>query len=251
MSAPWFKFYPSDWRADPALRMCSLGARGLWMELLCVMHEATPRGFLLINGRPLTATQMAGLVGCGVEDASSYLGELTEAGVLSRDETGLIYSRRMRADTERAAKDRANGGKGGNPFLKGGVNPPDNPLDNPPDNGRDKAQKPEARQYSVSKDTGVAAAELPSAPALADPRTMLFRDGVSAVRGLTGKSDPAARTLVGRWLKTARDDCRRLLRVIEDAQDAKPADPVAWIEAALQQRHGQPKSGTAFLAARG
>ncbi len=248
MSAPWFKFYPSDWRADPALRMCSLGARGLWMELLCVMHEAAPRGFLLINGRTLTAVQMAGLVGCGVEDANSYLGELTEAGVLSRDEIGLIYSRRMRADTERAAKDRANGGKGGNPFLKAGVNPPDNP----PDNGRDKAQKPEARQYSVSKDTGVAAPELPSAnPANADPRTMLFRDGVPAIRRLTGKSDGAARALIGKWLKTARDDCKRLNRVIEDAQDAKPADPVAWIEAALQERHGQPKSGTAFLAARG
>lgn len=252
MSAPWFKFYPSDWRADPALRMCSLGARGLWMELLCVMHEATPRGFLLINGRPLTAVQMAGLVGCGVEDASSYLDELTEAGVLSRDETGLIYSRRMRADTERAAKDRANGGKGGNPFLKGGVNPPDNPRDNPRDNGRDKAQKPEARQYSVSKDTGVAAPELPSAdPAIADPRLELFRDGVPTLRHLTGKSDGAARALIGKWLRTARDDCKRLSRVIEDARDANPADPVAWIEAALQERHGQPKSGTAFLAARG
>ena len=55
MSVAWFKFYPSDWRADPALRMCSIAARGLWMEMLCVMHEATPRGSLLINGKRVAA----------------------------------------------------------------------------------------------------------------------------------------------------------------------------------------------------
>lgn len=105
--------------------------------------------------------------------------------------------------------------------------------------------------YSVSKDTGVAASEMPSAPAVADPRTMLFRDGVPTLRQLTGKSDGAARALIGKWLRTTRDDCKRLSRVIEDARDANPADPVAWIEAALQERSGQPKSGAAFLAARG
>ncbi|MET3890406.1 uncharacterized protein YdaU (DUF1376 family) [Bosea sp. OAE506] len=105
--------------------------------------------------------------------------------------------------------------------------------------------------YSVSKDTGVTALEVPSAPTIADPRTMLFRVGVPAIRQLTGKSDGATRALIGRWLKTARDDCKRLSRVIEDAQDAKPADPVAWIEAALQQRPGHQQSGLAFLTARG
>ena len=46
---PWMKFYPADWRADPALRMCSLAARGLWMEMLSIMHEADPRGSLRTN----------------------------------------------------------------------------------------------------------------------------------------------------------------------------------------------------------
>ena len=41
---PWLKFYPRDWRGDQALRLVSLHARGLWIELLCVMHEATPYG---------------------------------------------------------------------------------------------------------------------------------------------------------------------------------------------------------------
>lgn len=146
MSAPWLKFYPSDWRADPALRMCSIGARGLWMEMLCVMHEAEPRGSLLINGRPLSHRQVASLAGGAIDEVEGYLQELEDAGVYSRADNGTIFSRRMQRDAEKEASDKANGGKGGNPALrkeKQGVNPPPN--------GEDKAQKPEARdQTSVA-----------------------------------------------------------------------------------------------------
>ncbi|HDA7904193.1 TPA: hypothetical protein O5V80_002738, partial [Staphylococcus aureus] len=63
MASPWMKFYPSDWRADPMLRLCSMAARGLWVEMLCIMHEATPYGTLLVNGRRLDKKQLAALVG--------------------------------------------------------------------------------------------------------------------------------------------------------------------------------------------
>ncbi len=135
-AAPWFKFYAPDWRADPALRMCSLAARGLWMEMLCLMHEAAPRGSLLVNGAPVTDRQLAALAGSTPREVTACLSELEEAGVFSRD-SGVIFSRRMRRDTEKAERDKANGKGGGNPRLKGedngGVNP------------RDKAQEPEAR----------------------------------------------------------------------------------------------------------
>lgn len=140
MSNPWMKFYPSDWRADPALRMCSIGARGLWMEMLCLMHEAVPRGSLLVNGKPVSDKQLASLAGTPLKDAIALIAEMEDAGVFSRDQDGTIFSRRMRRDDERAARDKANGGKGGNPKVKG-VNPPPNP---PVDDGV-KAQKPEAR----------------------------------------------------------------------------------------------------------
>lgn len=135
-ASPWLKFYPSDWRSDPALRMCSLPARGLWMEMLCLMHEATERGSLLVNGNPVSDKQLAALAGVSLRETVSCLAELEAAGVFSRD-NGIIYSRRMRRDTERAERDKANGKGGGNPSLKGGVNPPDN--------GGDKAQKLDTR----------------------------------------------------------------------------------------------------------
>jgi hypothetical protein len=129
---PWMKFYPADWRADPALRMCSLAARGLWMEMLCIMHEADPRGSLLINGNSISDRQLASLCGATLHTTVSLLTELEAAGVFSRTEDGTIFSRRMKRDDEKAERDKANGKAGGNPRLNAGVNPPD------------KAQRPEA-----------------------------------------------------------------------------------------------------------
>ncbi|RDJ20145.1 DUF1376 domain-containing protein [Bosea caraganae] len=95
--------------------------------------------------------------------------------------------------------------------------------------------EPTTTTYSVPKGTGETAPELPSAEiGPLDWRTQLFRDGVSILTGLTGKPTGAARPLIGKWLKSSRDDCRRVLRVLVDARDANPIDPVAWIEAALR-----------------
>jgi hypothetical protein len=129
---PWMKFYPADWRADPTLRMCSLAARGLWMEMLSLMHEADPRGSLLVNGSKIAAKQLASLCGATLRETIALIAELEAAGVFSRAEDGAIFSRRMKRDGEKAERDKANGKTGGNPRLIAGVNPPD------------KAQRPDA-----------------------------------------------------------------------------------------------------------
>ena len=118
------------------LRLCSIGARGLWAEMMCLMHEAERYGSLLVNGRRIDKKQLAGLAGVSEKECTALLIELEGNGVFSRDEDGTIYSRRMRRDFEKAIKDKENGKGGGNPKLKGWVNPPDN--------GGDKAHMPEA-----------------------------------------------------------------------------------------------------------
>jgi hypothetical protein len=130
------KFYPSDWRADPALRSCTIAARGLWVEMLCIMHEASAYGSLLINGARVDKKRLAALAGIQERECTILLLELEGFGVFSRDDDGTIYSRRMRRDEAKAIKDKENGKKGGNPSFKGGVNPSVN--------GEVKAQKPEA-----------------------------------------------------------------------------------------------------------
>src|SRR5690348_15303133 len=92
------KFWWQDWHGDKALHACSMGARGFWMELLCIAHEGTPYGHITINGEAATMRQMAGSANCTERDASKWLAELEAAKVFSRNEQGVIYNRRMIRD---------------------------------------------------------------------------------------------------------------------------------------------------------
>lgn len=107
---PSFQFYPADWRKDPALRACSLAARGLWVEMLALMHECEPYGHLRIGGSPVTdTTQVARLVGESPDVVATLLAELEQFAVFSRLDDGTIYSRRMVRD-EHVRAARAAGG---------------------------------------------------------------------------------------------------------------------------------------------
>lgn len=137
MTAPpqhhWVKWYPSDWRTDPQLRLCSLAARGLWIDLLGFMHDAEPYGYLLFNHEPPTLDEIADLAGVrNVATVRRAMEELERRQVFSRDEAGRIFSRRMVRDEEKRLQDKANGARGGNPILK----PPDKPPDKPGVNRR-------------------------------------------------------------------------------------------------------------------
>ena len=144
---PWMKFYPSDWRADQALRVCSLAARGLWIECMCIMHEADPYGFLIINNRAVTDAQLALLTGTPPEQISDLLGELESAGVFSRNLKGVVFSRRMTRDKKKSKNAKKNGKNGGNPSLCKTTTKQtlDNLQVKPQDKGGDKTHKPEAR----------------------------------------------------------------------------------------------------------
>ena len=151
---PWMKFYPQDWRADEKLRMCSLAARGLWIEMLAIMHRSERYGQLLIGGRVPTDAQLAVQVGASPSEVTALLAELDGAGVFSRAASGAIYSRRMTRDHKKAENARKNGRKGGNPQLlasaenKTEKSASDKGKDNASDKAGDKAQKPEARSQS-------------------------------------------------------------------------------------------------------
>lgn len=106
------------------------------------------------------------------------------------------------------------------------------------------------RYISEADASGVPAPASPAAvTALPDWRDRLFRQGLASVRQLTGKPEAAARSLIGRWLRDAKDDARKVLRTIEDAQEQNAAEPVAWIEAALKARPAQRSDSLAFTRA--
>jgi hypothetical protein len=147
MKRPAFQFYPADWRKDTELQSCSIAARGLWIEILCIAHECEPYGHLTVNGQPMDLSKLARIAGLTVRECTALVKELEDAGVSRRADSGAIYSKRM-VDDERIRNARATGGgdgaehghkgaehgsKGGRPRKEtGDKKPPLQPPNNPP-----------------------------------------------------------------------------------------------------------------------
>lgn len=152
MSQPWIKFYPRDWRGDQALRVVSLAARGLWMEMLCIMHEASPRGHLIIGASAVTDDVLARAIGARTEEVQALLVELLHAGVFDRSRNGVILSRRMIADEKRSTEGRKakleaiEKAKGNPRPSRGATRPP-------------TTQKPEARAKDKGPDSPLSLSE--------------------------------------------------------------------------------------------
>ena len=115
---PAFQFYPGDWRKDMGVQSLSFHDRGVWWEMLCLMHESERRGVLILNGQAMTEDSLTRLLGLDKQILTTTLTTLLTSGVASREEhTGAIYSRRMVRD-ENLRKIRTEAGsKGGNPVL--------------------------------------------------------------------------------------------------------------------------------------
>lgn len=119
--------------------------------MLCIAAEADPTGYVLVNGRTPTTTDLARMTGEPEAVIQSALEELDRNGVFSRDRKDRIYSRRIVRDEKTSEKNRKNGRGGGNPTLWAESEKP-RPL-KPPDKPPDKAKRPEAR-VQIHNDAG-------------------------------------------------------------------------------------------------
>ncbi len=115
---PAIQFYVGDWRKDPSVQSLNYHDRGVWFEMICLMHESEERGKLVLNGHPMPIDALARLLGLDKQILTTTLTTLVEYGVASQcPDTGIISNRRMIRDEE-IRKTRANCGKlGGNPIL--------------------------------------------------------------------------------------------------------------------------------------
>lgn len=123
---PAFQFYPNDWYSDYKLRSVSLSARGLWIDILCIMHQSDKYGYLprvlapnpiripvskgvssidhvamisdLIDANPGFCSKLARMVSSSEEEIKESLFELARAHVFSFSCTGRVYSKRMVRD---------------------------------------------------------------------------------------------------------------------------------------------------------
>ena len=115
---PAIQFYPGDWRKDPGVQALSFHDRGVWFEIILLMHESDERGKLLLNGKPMPEQALARLLGLDNQNLTNTLTTLLDFGVASRcEETGAIMCRRMLRDENLRNIRKEAGSKGGNPVL--------------------------------------------------------------------------------------------------------------------------------------
>lgn len=118
MKLPALQFYPGDWRKDPGVQSLNYFDRGVWFEILCLMHESSDRGKLLLNGHPMPDDALATILGLDKQILTTTLNTLLTYGVASRDEeTGALINRRMVKDEDLRQKRTEAGKLGGNPVL--------------------------------------------------------------------------------------------------------------------------------------
>jgi hypothetical protein len=127
----WSKFDWHAWSDDPALRLVSLQAQGLWMRLLCIAHDANPVGHVLVGGKKPTPTQLAKIVGTIQDESTSeprvrqdraiskLIDELVRSNVCDITSDGVLVSRRMVRDEKIHQRAVSIGKLGGNPNVTG------------------------------------------------------------------------------------------------------------------------------------
>jgi len=114
---PAFQFYPADWRSDNGVQSLSYFERGVWFEILCLMHESEQRGKLLLNGKPMPDEALARLLGLDKQILTKALATILEYGVATRLDDGTLINRRMIRDEELRQVRKEVGKLGGNPNL--------------------------------------------------------------------------------------------------------------------------------------
>ena len=115
---PAFQFYPNDWLGDPELRLCSAATRGVFIDLMCLMHKSKVYGKLLINGSSPSQGTLKTLLRIHHKTYHKAFKELLEYGVLKVDSEGVYYNARMIKDKALREMRRECGRLGGNPALK-------------------------------------------------------------------------------------------------------------------------------------
>jgi uncharacterized protein YdaU (DUF1376 family) len=116
--------------------------------------------------------------------------------------------------------------------------------------GKTSANAEQMPEHEPSKSTAPLTSNLSDANASgeaspADPREAVWSEGVSSLKAITGKTDSAARSMIGKWLKDAKDDCTLVLGKIRTAKAERIGDPIPWITAALKPPDKPPKARNA------
>jgi hypothetical protein len=102
---PWMKFYPHSWLSD-SVSSCSIGAQGLWLRMMLIMHDSEQYGHLVLDGKPIPPRIIAQRCGVTLKEFRKLFSELLKFGIPAKTAKGIWYSRRMVRDSVLREMDR-------------------------------------------------------------------------------------------------------------------------------------------------
>ena len=122
---PYIPLYVRDWLTSNKLKVCSLPAHGLMINIMCIMHKEDEYGTLSLkqnfkrdeDSRFNFASYLARLLPFTQEEILPSLQELLDEKILYMDED-CLYCNRMIDDATRSKTNANNGGKGGKKTQK-------------------------------------------------------------------------------------------------------------------------------------
>lgn len=260
MKRPSFQFYPGDWLANGNLRRCSDAEQGVWVRVLCVLHDQDEYGVArwplkeLAQAACTTTSTLKSLVKKGVLKGAEA-GEQVESLVhvprharqdgdpvtlIAAQEGPLWYSSRLvRDEYVRTIKAKA-GAKGGGAGDAPNDAPNTSPMP-PIGEGNGEGIGPCARGRSSSSSssastktnsvTDVTGASAP--PPETSAKDLIFAVGVPWMveRGSTDKN---ARSLLGRMRSVLGDG--ETWTLVQAAIADEVGEPAAWLAKALNGR---------------
>lgn len=250
---PAFQFYPGDWRKNAKLRRCSPAARGVWMDVLCLFHDAEEYGLLrwplkdIANAAGASSAHVRELVDKGVlkgadRDAPAYVYRPKHAGKLGEPATLVIhdggpvwYSSRMVRDEwvrqkrgEGTRFDTANQPPNRSP--KGGIG-------EPLGDGPSSSSSPSGSEANASAGAGAPPVDnsAPAGPTAEEAARQLWRDAGAwlVANGLTQGDAKAFMNTLAKDFPMAADALREAIK------EPAPVDAKAWAMAIAKRMAGE------------
>ena len=101
---PYIKFFPKDWLSDDKLKECCAESHGVYINLMCIMHQSQEYGVILLkqkhkqNSKQIQnfAKQLAKQLPFDVAEIERGITELVEEGVLQIEDDRLSQKRMIK-----------------------------------------------------------------------------------------------------------------------------------------------------------
>ncbi len=262
---PSTMFFWNDWDNEPGMKFCGLAAQGLLMKMLSLAARSSEHGVVRIGDHPSMREDLPGLLApsCGetVDTIDKLIDDLITFKVVSINDRGRVFNRRMVAEARLSAARSMAGRRGadvandrrqksGKGISKQGGNGGGNDGGKAPTaawtlsacpsatNGHaalgtarqdvgNQADKTAPSSFftlsSVSKDTGTAVPEDDARKTFGVCLAFLIENG---------KDEKGARKLLGRWRRDHGDGA--VQAAVAKARSNATSEPVAFIEACLR-----------------